>query len=100
MATLAVASSGRSTVGPGKSLRGTTVPVTSIRAHSQYLYFFDIAREDRNTGGQPVYAPVSGTVRWTERESGGITINMGNGYAVAMFHVTVDRGWEMGDPIE
>lgn len=67
---------------------------------SQYLYSFDIAREDRNTGGQPVYAPVSGTVRWTERESGGITINMGNGYAVAMFHVTVDRGWEMGDPIE
>jgi len=42
---------------------------------------------------------VNGTVRWTERGSGGITINMGNGYAVALFHVTVDRGWEAGDTI-
>ncbi|MBX3071262.1 MAG: SH3 domain-containing protein [Thermomicrobiales bacterium] len=67
---------------------------------SQYLYSLDIARADRATAGQQVYAPVSGTVRWTERASGGITINMGNGYAVAMFHVTVDRSWEMGDTIQ
>ncbi len=25
---------------------------------------------------------------------------MGNGYAVAMFHLTVDRGWEPGDTIQ
>jgi len=66
---------------------------------SQYLYSFDLAREDRSTAGQSVYSPVSGTVRWTERASGGITIDMGNGYAVAMFHVTVDRGWVAGDTI-
>ncbi len=66
---------------------------------SQYLYSLDIARQDRSTANQAVYAPVSGTVRWTERASGGITIDMGNGYAVAMFHVTVDRGWEAGDTI-
>jgi uncharacterized protein YraI len=65
----------------------------------QYLYAMDLAREDRNTAGQPVYSPVNGTVRWTERASGGITINMGNGYAFALFHVTVDRGWEAGDTI-
>jgi uncharacterized protein YraI len=62
----------------------------------QYLYAIDIARQDRNTGGQSVYSPVSGTVAWTERASGGITINMGNGYAIALFHVTVDRSWTAG----
>ena len=66
----------------------------------QYLYSLDLAREDRTTGGQSVYSPVNGTVRWTERGSGGITINMGNGYAVALFHVTVDRGWVAGDTID
>lgn len=65
----------------------------------QYLYSLDLAREDRTTANQPVYAPVSGTVRWTERASGGITIDIGNGYAIAMFHITVDRGWEAGDAI-
>ncbi len=65
----------------------------------QYLYSLDIAREDRTTAGKPVYAPVSGTVRWTERASGGITIDMGNGYAVALFHLTVDRSWVAGDSI-
>lgn len=65
----------------------------------QYLYAFDIARTDGATAGINVYAPVSGTVRWYERSSGGITIDMGNGYAFAMFHLTVDRGWEPGDTI-
>jgi murein DD-endopeptidase MepM/ murein hydrolase activator NlpD len=66
----------------------------------QYLHSLDIVRQDGQTSGASVYAPASGTVRWTERASGGIVINMGNGYAVAMFHLTVDRAWEMGDPIE
>ncbi|CAN5805762.1 SH3 domain-containing protein [soil metagenome] len=65
----------------------------------QYLYAMDLAREDRATGGQSVYSPVTGTVRWTERGSGGITIDMGNGYAFVLFHVTVDRGWVAGDTI-
>ena len=65
----------------------------------QYYYSFDLAREDRSTAGQSVYAPASGTVRWTQRSSGGIVIDMGNGYAVALFHVTVDRGWTDGAKI-
>ncbi len=65
----------------------------------QYLYSLDIARQSGQTAGTSAYAPVSGTVRWYERSSGGITIDMGNGYAVAMFHLTVDRGWEPGDTI-
>jgi len=66
----------------------------------QYLYSLDIARVDGATAGISAFAPVSGTVSWYERASGGITINMGNGYAVAMFHLTVDRGWEPGDIIQ
>ncbi len=66
----------------------------------QYLYSLDIARQDGQTAGVQVFSPVSGTVRWYERASGGITIDMGNGYAFAMFHLTVDRAWEPGDTIQ
>ena len=62
------------------------------RRHYQYSYSLDIVRTDGNTAGQPVYSPVDGSIRWTERASGGISINMGNGYAVAIFHITVDPG--------
>lgn len=65
----------------------------------QYYYSFDIARTDGNTAAQPVYSPVNGTVRWTEQSSGGIAIDMGNGYAVAIFHITVDPGLSWGDPL-
>jgi uncharacterized protein YraI len=65
----------------------------------QYAYSLDIVRTDGNTAGQPVYSPVDGTIRWTERASGGIAINMGNGYAVAMFHMTVDPGLRWGDRV-
>jgi len=56
----------------------------------QYYYSFDLARDDGATAGQAVLSPVSGTVRWTEYGSGGISIDLGNGYAVAFFHVTMD----------
>lgn len=65
----------------------------------QYLYSLDVARQDGQTAGISVFAPVSGKVSWYERASGGITIDMGNGYAFAMFHLTVDRSWEPGDTI-
>lgn len=64
----------------------------------QYAYSFDLARTDGGSAWQPVYSPVTGTVRWTEQASGGITIDLGNGYAVALFHLTVE-GWEAGDRI-
>lgn len=57
-------------------------------ASAQYYYAFDLARVDGNTAGQAVLSPVSGTVRWVHPPSGGIAIDMGNGYVVAMFHAT------------
>jgi uncharacterized protein YraI len=65
----------------------------------QYAYSFDLARTDGSTAWQSVYAPVSGTVSWTEPASGGITIDLENGYAVAMFHVTLDGSFQPGDRI-
>ncbi len=57
-------------------------------ALAQYYYALDLARVDGNTAGQSVLSPVSGTIRWTHAPSGGIAIDMGNGYVVAMFHAT------------
>ncbi len=54
---------------------------------ASYLYSLDIAKVGGNTAGTPVYAPASGTVLWT---SGGLLIDMGNGYGIAMFHITID----------
>ena len=56
----------------------------------QYSYSLDLARVDRTTAGQAVLSPVSGTVRWTDPSTGGVSINLGNGYAVAFFHVAMD----------
>ena len=54
---------------------------------------------DGNTAGQSVYSPVNGTIRWTEAGSGGISIDLGNGYAAAIFHITVDPSLSCGDPL-
>lgn len=58
----------------------------------QYKYSIDLVYEDGSTAGQPVYSPVSGTVRFYDEETGGISIDMGNGYAFAMFHAIYDAG--------
>jgi uncharacterized protein YraI len=58
----------------------------------QYKYSLDLVYEDGETGGQPVYSPVNGTVRWYDESTGGVSIDMGNGYAFAMFHVIFDAG--------
>jgi len=73
---------------------------TNRSGFAQYKYSLDWARVDGNTAGQPVYAPVSGTVDWTDRGSGGMLVDAGNGYGVAVFHVTIDRGIGRGDSIE
>ncbi len=65
----------------------------------QYYYALDLARTDGNTAGQPIYAPVSGTVLWNDANSGGLAINMGNGYALAMFHVTFRSDLGRGDTV-
>jgi murein DD-endopeptidase MepM/ murein hydrolase activator NlpD len=62
----------------------------------QYYYSLDIVREDGRTAGATVYSPVNGTVTWTDRSSGGISIDIGDGHAVAMFHVDFDKRFEAG----
>jgi uncharacterized protein YgiM (DUF1202 family) len=66
----------------------------------QYEYSLDLARVDGNTAGQPIYSPVNGVVRWTDPGTGGISIDIGNGHAVAMFHVTFNGGLEAGTPVQ
>jgi murein DD-endopeptidase MepM/ murein hydrolase activator NlpD len=65
----------------------------------QYAYSLDLARVDGNTAGQPVYSPVNGVVRWTDSGTGGISIDIGNGHAVAMFHVAFMGGLEAGSTV-
>src|SRR5579884_1977772 len=52
----------------------------------QYYYSFDLMRVDGDTAGQPVYSPVNGTIRWIDDSYGGMSIDMGDGYAFAYFH--------------
>jgi uncharacterized protein YgiM (DUF1202 family) len=66
----------------------------------QYEYSLDLARVDGNTAGQPIYSPVNGVVRWTDPGTGGISVDIGNGHAVAMFHVTFVGGLEAGTPVQ
>ena len=67
---------------------------------AQYYYSIDWARSDGNTAGQPIYAPVSGSIQWTDRGSGGILIDAGNGYGVALFHVVVNGSVSRGGSVE
>ena len=66
----------------------------------QYRYSFDLARADGETAGQPVISPVNGVVRWTDPSTGGISIDIGNGHAVAMFHVAFLGELEAGTPVQ
>jgi uncharacterized protein YgiM (DUF1202 family) len=65
----------------------------------QYYYSLDLVRDDGNTAGQTVYSPVNGTVRWTDPGSGGMSIDMGDGHAVAMFHVSFDGSLQAGTQV-
>jgi uncharacterized protein YgiM (DUF1202 family) len=65
----------------------------------QYYYSLDLQREDGNTAGQTVYSPVNGVVRWTDPGSGGISIDIGDGHAVAMFHVAFDGRFQAGTEV-
>jgi len=69
-------------------------------AFATYKYSIDWARVDGKTAGQPVSAPVSGTIQWIDRGSGGMLVDAGNGYGVAVFHVTLDRSLTQGDQVE
>jgi murein DD-endopeptidase MepM/ murein hydrolase activator NlpD len=65
----------------------------------QYQYSLDLARDDGSTAGQPVIAPAAGTIRWFDPSTGGISIDIGNDHAVALFHVTVDPSLKVGQSL-
>jgi len=65
----------------------------------QYANSFDIVRDDAETAGQAIYSPVNGTIRWFDPSTGGISIDMGNGYAFAMFHLDVDPSLVVGQTL-
>ncbi|MFT4039681.1 MAG: SH3 domain-containing protein [Thermomicrobiales bacterium] len=65
----------------------------------QYYYSLDIVKDDGETAGQPVYSPVNGTVTWVDPSSGGVSIDIGGGHAVAMFHVDFDPAFEAGTAV-
>lgn len=65
----------------------------------QYRDSLDLVNANGSTAGATVYSPVSGTVRWLDPASGGMSIDMGNGYAVALFHVVFDSSISAGDQL-
>lgn len=67
---------------------------------AQYYYSIDWARSDGNSAGQPIFAPVSGSIQWADRGSGGILIDAGNGYGVALFHITVNNSVSRDGSVE
>jgi len=66
---------------------------------AQYKYSLDWAKVEGDTAGEPVFAPVSGTVQWVDRGSGGMLVDAGNSYGVAVFHVTLDRDLAPGETV-
>ena len=48
------------------TLKDTPSHTQSCGAQYQYKYSLDLLRADGSTAGQPVYAPVNGTVRWRD----------------------------------
>lgn len=56
----------------------------------QYYYSLDLVSVDGETAGRAVRSPANGTVRWLDPSTGGISIDIGDGHAVALFHVTID----------
>jgi len=65
----------------------------------QYYYSLDLVRADGNTAGQRVLSPVDGTIRWIDESYGGMSINLGDGYAFAYFHTNLDPGLAAGQTI-
>ena len=82
------------------TLRDDVSRSTSCRAGWQYKYSLDLRRPSGSSVGEPVISPVDGTIRWIDEAKGGMSINMGNGYAVAFFHATLNPGIAAGQPVK
>lgn len=83
---------------PG-TLRDRISQTAPCRAGWQYQYSLDFRRPSGSSAGEPVISPVDGTIRWIDESTGGMSINLGNGYAVAFFHATLAPGLAEGQPV-
>src|SRR5215207_8094392 len=69
------------------------------RAPYQYRYSFDLSLPDGSQAGRPVLSPVNGTIRWIDLSTGGMSIDLGDGFAVAFFHADLNPGLAAGQPV-
>jgi hypothetical protein len=81
-------------------LRDQPTRTESCRAHYQYKFSFDLTRADGNSAGQPVLAPADGTIRWIDLSTGGMSIDLGDGYAFAFFHANLVPGLDAGQRVQ
>ena len=65
------------------------------RAPYQYRYSFDLSLPDGSQAGRPVLSPVNGTIRWIDLSTGGMSIDLGDGFAVAFFMLTSILVWRL-----
>lgn len=65
----------------------------------QYKYSVDLRQVDGTEAGETVLSPVDGTIRWLDPANGGLSIDMGNGFAAAIFHLDLARGLADGQPL-
>lgn len=79
-----------------KTLKDQPTQTTPCRAHYQYQYALDLARADGNTSYQPVLAPANGVIRWIDLSTGGMSIDLEDGYAFAFFHAELEPGLTAG----
>src|SRR5688500_15328462 len=81
------------------TLRDAPTNTSSCRAHYQYKFSFDLYLPDGSTAGRPVLSPVNGVIRWIDLAYGGMSIDIGDGYAVAFFHANLLPGVAAGQTV-
>ncbi|MGH2558905.1 MAG: hypothetical protein ACRDJH_07560, partial [Thermomicrobiales bacterium] len=73
---------------------------SSCSQYWQYKYSLDLARTSGTTAGQNVLSPVNGTIRWIDQAYGGMSINLGDNYALAFFHADLAPGLAAGQAVQ
>ena len=66
----------------------------------QYKYSFDLRQVDGTETGEAALSPVDGTLRWLDPANGGMSIDMGNGYAIGLFHLDLAPGLTEGQALQ
>lgn len=81
------------------TLRDEPSGTRSCSQYWQYKYSIDLARAGGGSAGQTVLSPVDGVIRWIDPSYGGMSINLGDGYAVAFFHADLAAGLAAGQAV-